>query len=1829
MPSPGKVIMAEREAQRKRILIRNGHRLVLRNNISKARELLPQPKAEITEEARLKLEAIKKLVECKHTTLEKVNGEILEHCDSDSVEKEIVDCGELESEIEEIICLITHVLSKQTHQTVTVASPANTERSSNIHTSKDNIKVKLPKLELPSFNGDITQWTGFWESFSSTIDKCDSLADIDKFKYLQQALKGNASETIAGMPISNSNYKEAIELLQKRYGNKQILISKHVETLLALPTIESSSDLRNLRYLYDKTEATVRSLRGVGVSDESYGTILTPVIMAKVPSELRLILSRDLSEEWDLSGLLEIFGKELALREKCALAPITNTASNKTSYSKAQVKPKQGTFNDGYAPATTATLMINQGGNQRIPACLFCNQLHFSSSCTKVTNPNARKAILKEKRRCFICLRGGHISKNCNSGSKCYTCRGRHHVSICGSQPDRITRTVNQQQSGPEQPPVSTSLLTTRDDRNVSVLLQTAKAVVHRVDDDNQSCNVRIILDSCSQKSYVTKRLREQLQLPYVTVNDKILIKEFGNEKGTLKYCNMVQLAIRGADNLVTYINAYEVDTICGPISGQAIDYARLNYFHLRNLPLADSGKGENFEIDVLIGADHYWGFMLDHTVRGEHGLGPVATLTRFGYVLSGPVMLPATNELSSNVIVAHTLRTDAILMQRQEEINTDLSKFWSYESIGIDTKTPRVSNVDLDPIKDNIEFNDVAGKYEVLLPFKHNHSVIADNYDVAKIRLTSLTNRLKNNPETLQEYNSVIQEQLNNGIIEEVSENKTNFNAGNTYYSPHREVVRADRQTTKLRVVYDASSKCKNETSLNEFLEPGPNLVPLIFDILLRFRAQKVALIGDLEKAFLNILIHPSHRDYLRFLWYDNIFAENPTIKTYRFTRLVFGLTSSPFVLNATIRHHLQKYRENYPEFVSTVEKSLYIDDFASSQKSEEQCFELYRNLKTIFAEGGFNMRKWASNSTLLLNRIEQTERNLFENKSDKNVPKDNCTKSHSNIVCREESVKVLGLTWRLNEDNFEADFSNFVTNALCERVTKRIVLSTTARFYDPLGILSPMIVPFKEIFQRVCEMKVNWDDELPREISAKWIKLVQDIVDTKQVSYPRCLMQDIDINDVQEIQLHGFGDSSQIAYSACVYARIKTQHKTVTRLICSKSRIVPLKGDTIPRLELTAALMLAMLMSAVHNALKTSIEIHAIHCWTDSQVVLNWIRSEKTIKKPFINNRVDQINDLVTKDCWEYCPSHLNPADIASRGIPCSKLRLNSLWFNGPPYLEFEKELWPRMNNTSAHSEDASCNVVINNQHSMEDDQHSLNLSTIISCEKFSSLSKLIRVTARVLQFVNILKQKLSKTVTSTEDNPNNAHFNIDQAKLLWHKHVQSTFDFNEKDRDTMKNLNVFVDETGVYRAGGRLQNAPIPYNTKHPVLLPRNHQFSRLAVWKCHYQVMHNGVNETLTQLRSEYWIIRGRQFVKSIISKCTKCKQIHGKAYDTPEAPPLPNFRVSDDAAFTNVGVDFAGPLFVKDIYSKSKTMHKCYIALFTCANTRALHLELVPSLKSEPFIRALKRFMSRRGISKLIVSDNGATFLDSKVQSYTQNLNITWKYNVPTASWWGGWWEICVKLTKYCLRKTLGKAKITYEELNTVLIEVEGILNSRPLTFVSDELSEPPITPSCLVIGKRILEQNCSNSLESDRTSVTKRVRYLETLLNHFQNRFKKEYLPSLRDKHRSKTHTLRRVVQIGDIVHVHKDRTPKHCWPMGKVVRLLKGKDDIVRAVELKTHNKAGKIIIIKRPIQCLYPLEIPQGIQETSVEHSVQEHNNEEPNITLVRDKDVLQHIV
>ena len=279
----------------------------------------------------------------------------------------------------------------------------------------------------------------------------------------------------------------------------------------------------------------------------------------------------------------------------------------------------------------------------------------------------------------------------------------------------------------------------------------------------------------------------------------------------------------------------------------------------------------------------------------------------------------------------------------------------------------------------------------------------------------------------------------------------------------------------------------------------------------------------------------------------------------------------------------------------------------------------------------------------------------------------------------------------------------------------------------------------------------------------------------------------------------------------------------------------------------------------------------------------------------------------------------------------------------------------------------------------------------------------------------------------------------------------------------------------------------------------------------------------------------------------------------------------------------------GPLWVYDIFNKDK-IHKVHVALFTCCVTRMIHLELQPSLDAQVCIRSIKRTFSRVGYAKRLISDNHKTFKSKELQQFAANNSIDWKYILELAPHWGGFYERLNRLVKNALRKILRKSKLTYEELETIIIEIEGVLNSRPLTYVDDSDLTEPLTPSHLMYGRNILNQTSSTIVNNNSDSPTNRIKHVSKLLDHFWKRFSSEYLCSLRERDRiqRRKNPRSKIVSVGDVVLVHQKQVARNSWPLGKITRLISSPDGEVRGAELRTEN--GKL---NRPINLLYPLEM------------------------------------
>ena len=771
---------------------------------------------------------------------------------------------------------------------------------------------------------------------------------------------------------------------------------------------------------------------------------------------------------------------------------------------------------------------------------------------------------------------------------------------------------------------------------------------------------------------------------------------------------------------------------------------------------------------------------------------------------------------------------------------------------------------------------------------------------------------------------------------------------------------------------------------------------------------------------------------------------------------------------------------------------------------------------------------------------------------------------------------------------------------------------------------------------FQELCVSKVGWDEPLTGQLLARWNTLLSGFKGVV-TSIPRCYFWSADKSS-SVCSLHGFCDASSGAYAAVVYVKVEASYGNCVNFVASKTRVAPVNKQTIPRLELLSALLLANLVDNVFRALNQDLVISSITCYTDSKVSLYWIKGVGKEWKPFIQNRVNGIRKLVAAEKWTHCRGEDNPADIPSRGVTPMELAGSTLGRHGLSWL-INVVTRDNDGDTSMPEECKKEMRVMrpSTQQSLLITNELKGISHIINCECFSTLRRLLRVTAYVLRFCETLKNRVKGmnrqgTVELTAPE-------IAAAETLWVKESQVPLRENKLFKVWEKQLGLFLSG-GVWYCKGRLDNADIPQTAKHPALLNKEHYLTTLIIQEAHSRVMHNGIKETLTQLRSRYWLIRGRQFVKKIIHKCVTCRRSEGLPYKSPPPPPLPKFRVSEQPAFTYTAVDFAGPLYVKT--QGLVTTKKVWICLYTCCVVRAVHLDLVPSLTADSFLHSFRRFTARRGFPHKMVSDNGKTFKaaaksiqtllnHSNVQQYSADVGMDWCFNLEKAPWWGGVFERMIKSAKICLKKSVGRARLTYDELLTVLAEVEMILNSRPLSYVSSEDIEEPLTPSHLLIGHRVLnlpdtvvtcsEGDIDEDIDVSQESLSKRARHLSVIMEHFWKRWKTEYLLQLREYHRhcngdDSVHQPR----VGDVVVVHDDNCPRGFWKLAKVESLLKGADELVRGAAVRVSSKGSRTSVLRRPLKCLYPLEIECQVKATQSENVTSSSDSNQEGVQHVR---------
>jgi hypothetical protein len=1034
----------------------------------------------------------------------------------------------------------------------------------------------------------------------------------------------------------------------------------------------------------------------------------------------------------------------------------------------------------------------------------------------------------------------------------------------------------------------------------------------------------------------------------------------------------------------------------------------------------------------------------------------------------------------------------------------------------------------------------------------------------------------IKNNH--VAEVNEAYLDTHKGGFAESVPDQEIDCPDGSVHYLPCHPVYKTDKVSTRCRIVMNAASKTPGG-SLNDFLYTGPNLLPDIVQVLIRFRMNFVAFVLDISKMFLRIKLQEG-KDFLRFLWRDCDQTIPP--KIWRMICIVFGVVSSPFQAIFVVLKHAEMFKRMYQLAQRCIQDNMYMDDTLDCATSKEEAEEIVTQIYKLLLEASMTPHKFASNDQSIL----------------KAIPKE--------LWSQEPTVKVLGIQWCTTNDTLLFNFTDKMEPEKTD--TKRSLLQQSASIFDPCGLISPITTTIKIVFQELWLSKLSWDDKLPQGIQEKFNEWKNSIKEINDLSKNRCFF-DKSKGTPEKIELLAFGDSSEKAYAATIYIKGTYKDKSSSvELVFSKTRVSPIKmiefgisSETIVRLELLAALITARALNYVKKALENRFTIAKTHCFTDSMINLQRLRRGPEKYKVWVGHRLAEILRLTNKSDWKHIPGINNPADLPSRGISAKELKESKLWWHGPEFVQHDESTWPDEipSNTSP---DTEVKKIFPTSSATQQD----NTTFLDIFNRFSSWKKTIDTFSYILRFGNKTHKQFSGKPLSIQEKKLTENFLLRTAQKTGFpdefKALSSGETPNLKHSDIRDYNPTWDTSKELIISNSRLTQSDLDESTKKPTLLPKNSTIVDKLVLHIHETHGHSGPGYTLAMTRQKYRICQARRQIQSIIKKCT-VRHCTTPRKLTQQMNSLPHLRTDNPGAFRNTSVDLFGPMYAKHWCKFENCPHptenKVYGALFTCFHSRAVHIELIRDQGTEEFLNAFRSFIGRRGTPDYMFSDNATNFKASckEIRNLYKSINwkavkedgrtktIEWFFNTELAPWANGLCERMVRSVKTPLRKIVGSAKLTFRQLSVILTEVEGMVNNRPLSSVTDHPDDlTPITPAELIIGRRMCQLPDPNPQKST-TPINHLWKKRQHTLNAFWKRWNHDYL--LEQNVRKKWPAPSEENLLNKIVLIRDDTLSRNVWKMGKIVDTVKSKDNLVRTVLVKTPTS-----ILRRPIQRISLLE-------------------------------------
>ena len=1487
--------------------------------------------------------------------------------------------------------------------------------------------MKYALHAAPTFSGDQKDFQSFWAEFRQ-IHETPQFSEAAKLAYLRQGQQDpDIKRRIAENIENGDNYKDVIDKFRRQFDRPRQMHKIQVRNLVQLGPVKPHRSS-----ILDCVNTINSALNGLKRLEQyDVDSMITSIVEDLLPSQLKARWSDVTLGEKKVPPI----SKLIAFLEERADQPQYMDKPHSTPQWKADPKgpskpkgsPRKGAINASQSqpiPSQPQQVepQINRGtSNERVQTrggqggsyqikytCPECAELHYAFSCARFREKTVsqRKAYVSTHSLCYKCLKPGHGVGECRNKTNCRICEGRHNVLLHPSEGVSPTtsvvgsvNTLHSQGTGHS--------FTKRK------LLQTCE--VEAMGPTGKRLTLRAFIDEGADSSSITTRASKMLQLK--ALKQVVEVTAFG-DVGT-QQCKVANLTIssRKRQDWSLPVSAIIVDKIMGLQPRLGAEKIR-ELVEEQGLDPADPKFDQPGRVDLLLGADVIP--FIQSPEGANHSV--IAKNTVFGHVFLGSYdSVPDTIPIVGSIQV---MSTGVVADKEKDELSQAVTRFWEAEQ---PLARQQVMTADEKRVQqhfyDTHKFLPLAGRYEVTLPRLVDRGTLGDSRNMALQRFCNNERALlrKGN---WGEFQKVVAEYLELAHARPCTPVEADMTpSGEVYYMPMHGVSKTTSTTTKLRVVFDASAKTTSGLSFNDTLATGPMLHMTLDKILLRFRKHRVALTGDIRKMYREIVLTPGDQQYHRFVWRAQV---SDPVQEYCMNRVTFGVKSSPYVAVQTLQQAAVDFGEGYPEAVEHINRSFYVDDLLAGADTVADTIKLQGELSSILSNAGFELRKYRSSKPEVLNEIPDE----FVETMPKMEWVDNHTSSYP---------KALGIGWNSQNDTVSVAINTMVDY----ECTKRGVLGDISKTFDVLGWICPVILPMKLLMQQLWNPNLGWDAPLSDELMTQHKSWREELGLLKDWELPRCYFAP---EPTQSVMLHGFSDASEKAYGAAVYIRATYEHHPPSvQLVVAKSRVLPLKQKrTIPEAELCGAVLLSDLLYTVQQTLE--LDSKQVRAWSDSTIVLCWLRSQPTKYKIFVGNRITSATEHYPSTIWGHVPTDENPADHASRGTTAAELMGSQLWWKGPSWLASEPMIIPRQPQKDELNEEA----VVGMRASCLPIGVAAPPPYVWVADRFRSYDKLVRVIAWVRRAasnfgaIGLVKKK--KKRLSVDE--------VESAEIFMLRRSQER-SFSSELRalsqsppqhiprsSNILSLHPIFGQDGLLHIGGRLSHADIMYIQQHPIILSAKDALTRRIFEQYHINSCHCGPTLLMSSVGQKFYCTGARLLARQICKQCLLCRKVQSKALPQLMGQ-LPKPRVTPARPFATTGVDYCGPFNFREGRGRRLITLEGYLAIFVCFVTKSVHIEPVTDQTTGTFLAALKRFVARRNLPRHIHSDNGSNFvgasneleklhqllgtdsLPDELQTYLVDHRIVWHTIPSRAPHFGGLWEAAVKSTKYHLKRVVG------------------------------------------------------------------------------------------------------------------------------------------------------------------------------------------------------------